>query len=275
MSDTRSFSERMGLVQPRTILQVEALDERLRNRLLNGFDEVGPPFEVDENDYGSPITPFPHWLWDRFWGRPLRELDVARARSEVAGIFKGGRWNTVYDLLQFTLTWDHHRWRKGHYVAVCNRILAEELAGYRLVDNVIVPVTSEVELQALEATLSEALPSAREHMHRALALFADRDNPNYSNVIAEAVTAAEGQLKEITGKGTPADAVAQLKKMGGGHHPAFLQAFLNLYGWASNDKSGIRHAGDGSPAPDQALAKVALVTCSAFVNYLQELRSKK
>jgi hypothetical protein len=274
MGDTRSFSERMGLVQPRTVLQVESLDERLRSRLLNCFDTVGPPFEVSVRAASGSGMAFPHWLWDRFWGRSLRGFEVTRAHFELQGIFNGGIWNTVYDLLQFALTWHHHEWVKSRYIAACNQVLREELAGYLFVDGVIVQVTEPIEIEAIEDTLSKASPSAREHMRNALTLFADRDNPNYAKVIQEAVTAAEGQLQQLTGKSKVADGLAELKKAGG-HHPAFLLSFGNLYGWASNDKTGIRHAGDGSSAPSQALAKVALVTCSAFVNYLEELRAKK
>ena len=51
-------------------------------------------------------------------------------------------------------------------------------------------------------------------------------------------------------------------------HPALKQAFLKLYAYTS-DANGIRHAnGIGEGNSSFIEAKYMLVSCSAFINYL-------
>jgi hypothetical protein len=68
-------------------------------------------------------------------------------------------------------------------------------------------------------------------------------------------------------KVTLGDALKQLEKRGMRLHPALKEAFLKLYGFASNE-AGVRHGTSKPSDVDQSLANFMLVTCSAFVNYL-------
>ncbi|MEI3844903.1 MULTISPECIES: hypothetical protein [unclassified Microbacterium] len=52
-------------------------------------------------------------------------------------------------------------------------------------------------------------------------------------------------------------------------HPALKAAWLEMYGWTSDD-DGIRPGGIEAAGADQALAKYVLVTSSAFVSLLIE-----
>jgi hypothetical protein len=154
-------------------------------------------------------------------------------------------------------------------------VLEQERSAYRLIEGALVRITNKAEMQSVEEAL-KSHPLATVHMDRALKLFAERETPNYAKVIQEAVSAVEAQLQELTGKSKVADGVAELNKLGrGAHHKSLLNGFTKIYGWTSEDGSGIRHAGKGEPAPTQALAKYTLVTCSAFVNYLEELRATR
>lgn len=97
----------------------------------------------------------------------------------------------------------------------------------------------------------------------------DRDQPDYRNSIKESISAIEALCKKISGneKGTLGDCLKVIEDRG--HiHPAMKRAFLQLYGYTS-DQGGIRHAlADGNEAPTLEEARYMLVICCAFSNYL-------
>ncbi len=154
-----------------------------------------------------------------------------------------------------------------------NRILKEEASAYRIIDNLVVPVTSEEELATIEEVLNLPYDSVRIHIAKGLSLYANRKNPDYENSIKESISAVEAMccvITETTGaQATLGTAIKQLKNKGVHIHNAMEKAFLSLYGYTS-DETGIRHGGiefNNAPAED---AKYMLITCSAFINYLIE-----
>lgn len=157
-----------------------------------------------------------------------------------------------------------------------NDTFERELVGYRFLNSLVTPITDEAELNAIKQALAED-SNARDHLHKAVKLFSDRDAPDYANSIKESVTAVEALCANITGvtgkDSTLGSALQHLTDAGVAIHPALQRAFSNLYGYTS-DAMGIRHAGqiDGESATF-AEAKFMLVACSAFVNYLLELKA--
>ena len=56
-------------------------------------------------------------------------------------------------------------------------------------------------------------------------------------------------------------------------HKALKDGYSKLYGWTSNDE-GIRHSIMDEPSLSQEDAVYMLVSCSAFINYLNEKARK-
>lgn len=150
-----------------------------------------------------------------------------------------------------------------------NRIFEREYVGYRFVDDIIVPITNDTEIQAIEAASNVKCESVNSHLKKALVLISDRSSPDYENSIKESISAVEAICVQIIGKGaTLGAALKQLEKNGVNIHPSMKSAFEKLYGYTS-DASGIRHAGDiGGSTSTFEEAKFMLVSCSAFINYL-------
>src|SRR5258708_2979163 len=69
-------------------------------------------------------------------------------------------------------------------------------------------------------------------------------------------------------KATLGDALKKLEEIGISLHPALKSAFSQLYGYTS-DASGIRHSLLAQSVLDLEDAKLMLVLCSAFVNFLK------
>lgn len=126
-----------------------------------------------------------------------------------------------------------------------------------------------MEIQAIEETQSLGGPFdlASMHIQKALQLLSHRESPDYPNSIKESITAVEAACRVVSGQ-PKATLSSALDKIGDeSAHPALRFAFDKLYGWTS-DASGIRHAMTGDPSVGFALAKLILVDCSAFTNYL-------
>lgn len=108
-------------------------------------------------------------------------------------------------------------------------------------------------------------------MKKALNLYSDRFSPDYENSIKESISAVESMCCIITGEtGKSATLGATLKKLEKHNiyiHEAMKSAFEKLYGYTS-DENGIRHGGIDFKGATSDDARYMLVSCSAFINYL-------
>lgn len=277
------FSERYGYVSPRTAIQFESMDDALRNKLWNVlkiyyWDGVGrSPGAFGGGYYLSSERNRPYKIYcDRLWFSYLKEpLDTLPDEWEhivkrLRGYFFDAEWYGVYDFLEFTASQFPHENDRERYKfrETCNKVLEQEKAAYRFVEDQIAPITEESELQAIEeATAEESL--VRTHLQRALAMLSDRSKPDYRNSVKESISAVESLASEITGNSN--GTLGQLLKEMERHmvlHSAMKGAFDKLYGYSS-DEDGIRHALTEKDTVDFEDAKFMLVACSAFVNYVR------
>jgi hypothetical protein len=180
-----------------------------------------------------------------------------------------GEWFEVYDLLEYLVSIQTGTIRDRQLADIYNRCLERNLAGYRIIGNLVVPIDSETELTAIQDGLDAAKPiaGARLHLAKALTLLADRENPDYANSVKESISAVESTCAVITGKQTLGEALKHLGARGVTIHRALEKAWSSMYGYTS-DAGGVRHAAIAAPDIDQAVAKYFLITCSAFISLL-------
>ncbi len=271
------FSERYGFTQPRQAIQKDDMDAALRNRLwdavhlwyLSGWVESG----VDVTELEDSTHALLFQLWHSLFKIPwdgIADSSTEHVRDEIRRRFFACAWWEVYNLLEFLAA--NLGASQEDFFSMCNRVLEEEKSAYRFVGTEIAPITSEEEIAAIEAALSdtEGLPAVRAHLQTTLQLFADRKEPDYRNSIKEAISAVESLARLICGKekATLGDALKRIEKHTKvGLHPALKAAFEKLYGYTS-DEHGIRHAMTEDANVGQAEAQYMLVACSAFVSYL-------
>ena len=154
-----------------------------------------------------------------------------------------------------------------------NDVLKQEYVGYRFVDSILIPIANELETDEVAQAIKIPYDNVNKHLKKAMRYISDRNNPDYENVIKESLSAVEAMCLNILGeKGTLGDALKKLQKNNKYKlHPALENGFEKIYGYASDDDSGIRHsAGLGGSDSTFAEARFMLVACSAFVNYLKE-----
>ena len=131
-------------------------------------------------------------------------------------------------------------------------------------------ITNPQEIEMLETALTDSqFVGVETHLQRALALYAQRDDPDYRNSIKESISAVESIAKIISGKpkASLSDALKEIdskKRL----HASLKEGFIKLYGYTSN-ADGIRHSAMDKPNLDAADARYFLLSCTSFINYLK------
>lgn len=267
----QTFSQRKGYKPVRQVLQLEGMDDTLRISLWNILDALfwrQSDFLYASRPKVAKIWNFSDSLWFIHFKQPIdQKPDSAHKIVEfIRNHFFTCQWYEVYDFLEFVVQY----FKNEDYTTALNIILQDELAGYRIVSNVVTDVTNEIEIELLETTLADnEFPAVKAHLQRALELLSNKEQPDYRNSIKESISAVESLVKEITGnpKATLGNALGHIEKSGK-MHPALKQALSSLYGYTS-DENGIRHAMLEEPNISAAEAKFMLLSCTSFINYLK------
>ena len=210
-------------------------------------------------------------LWNNFFKLPIDSIPTYwwQIHDKIREIYSSLEWYEVYDFIEFIANNYPDPKINEEFIEECNKVLEEELSGYRFVGRKITPITAEEEISEIEQALKSPIDSIRIHVETALKLMSDRKSPDYRNSIKESISAVEALCKIIAKdeKATLGKALDIIESKIG-LHKALKRAFDSLYGYTSTAE-GIRHA-----LLDEKVnltfedAKFMLVSCSAFINYL-------
>lgn len=279
----KPFSERVGAVSARKSFQIDDMDDALRNSLWNEIYEFyryesSPPWVR----VASTVAKHVHKV-------PVDSVDVSptQALRWFRSAFFEGPWYKTYEIIEhlcviendqssvmFTIFGDLTQYR--HRVALLrsklNSVLERELSGYRFIDNVLTPISSPIEVAAVENAISDLEENgqigARQHLLTALELLGMKPTPDYRNSIKESISSIEAIVNRIAG--TSGNGVANaLDRISEKYpiHGALKTSLKSLYGYTS-DESGIRHSLQEEVNVGYEEAAFMLVTCSAFASFL-------
>lgn len=282
------FSQRQGIKPIKNVMQVDSMDDDLRNTLWNNlcfhyWDNVHRHYISEFSMYCPSIEVLLKRIWHNYYKKPIDTMnDIwSHTYDEIRNYFFSYKWNEVYDFIEFVAnSYPSNRNDLANikFMRACNFVLQDEVAVYRFVGGRIAQITSETEIAEIEKALSvpDSLKPIKIHLKTALDLLADRTSPDYRNSIKESISAVEALCKIIikNDKATLRDAIETIekgKKMK--MHPALGRAFKELYSY-TNAAEGIRHGLSDEPNLDLEDARFMLVSCSAFINYLIVKSSK-
>ena len=265
------FSQRSGFQAVRSVVQVESVDQVLCNGIWNvlytHFFKYMDTVSTDQR-----AMTLSRLFWCDYYKRPITSLprhpkDLYTEIMERA--LANSPWYEIYDLCEVVIMLE------GGNPGICNDlndVLQKEMSGYRVVNQMIVPLVNDVEIDAVDSAMTLEGPFApvARHLATALSFLSDRSNPNHRNSIKESISAVEA-MSQILG-GTPSElgkALKAVESRGIVINGAVKSAFKSLYGFTS-DEAGIRHAlTEDSLGVDADDAKFMLVACSAFINLLR------
>lgn len=273
----------MGIIPAEKILQIESIDEDLRNSLwsiLTAFywDKFNrrkfDMMERSDDIYGSNLGGLFQMLWLHYFKKPIDTIprlfyDDHGGLGILRRYFFDAEWYEVYDFIEFVSLHGPED-IKDKFISACNNFLEKENSAYRFVDGRIAEISSKDEISEIEGAISKSTPyyGVKQHLSSAISMLSDRSNPDYRNSIKESISAVESLCKNISGdkKATLSGALKILESKGA-MHPALKSAFSSLYGY-TNDSNGIRHALLEESNLTSADARFMLISCSAFINYV-------
>ena len=264
------FSERYGYLNPREVIIREEITDPILNSILNWHEIV----------YGN-YTIFDDRIFDRekiekqIWVFFLNNrLDLFQHRGLFIRkyfIDNDIAWYKKLDLIETFCIYASTISPKAElFIDFLNGEFERHNFAYRIVKNRIVEITSKDEIEAIDKALTTSVDGVKTHLQTALKLMsASQGKPDYRNSIKESISAVECLCREITGTSTLDDALKCLIKKGIVINPQMKQGFEKLYYYTSDKRTGIRHAlMDDENAPTSAEATYMLITCSAFINYI-------
>lgn len=282
-----SFSERYGYVKPVEVLQKDDISHELAKSLCSCYDLLSRTFNeitISTEDYENLEkhlwVDFLHERYDDFYhGYGSHEVVATNFLQDETV-----QWFRKFDLIEKTLDYlkrvyfDNPRNRHPQmqqviyaFVRNMNHFLKDLNYGYRVVDNLIIPVSSDEEVDTIKKAISDSRDNVKVHLHTALELYSKRPDADYRNSIKESISAIEAFCREQTGESTLGPALKNLEKKGIVIPKMLVVAFEKLYAYTCQPDNGIRHAlmdEDGTYVPGQEEAMFMLVSCSAFLNYL-------
>ncbi len=295
------FSDRMGIKPINTEMQLTSLDGRSRIQLFNKLKWTASSVINFVYEEGVTRNSELHFVFWRFVREDLYSQPTKSPFSADGDMEYEDAWEVIKDTflddsdydsvltvleavaqflmgLQKSVVVDPRR--KTDVFRELNNVLEQEYVGYRFIKGRLSPITNDIEKASIEEAGTSQYKAVNQHIDKALKLLSDRQKPDYENSIKESISAVESECEIITGlSGTNATLGNTLKRLedsGVTIHPALKSAFEKIYGYAS-DKDGIRHGGKGieligGKGSTFEEAKYMLVSCSAFVNYLEGCR---
>jgi len=275
------FSNREGITQVKTVIQIDSIDEDLRNGLWNALTIY---YFHKSSGY---LSAFPELnalstkLWHNYfkWTLDNRSDFWPDIYTQLRDYFFRCKWFEVYNFIEFIAAncpEESDEDKNSKFMAFCNSVLEQEVSAYRFVGEKITKITSQKEIDEIEEALKDtkSIKNVNLHLETALEKLADKKSPDYRNSIKESISAVEAICNLIAGNKdtTLGQALKDIEKKIK-LHGALKSAFNSMYGYTSS-ADGIRHALLDETNLDFEDAKFMLVSCSAFINYLLSKASK-
>lgn len=278
------FSDRRGIKQLNTKMQLDELDRRTRIGIANLIREW-----YDDKNFSIYQFTFCERLLKDIYSEfvddqsryIIRYQNNDFIESYIYLPISANSYDEVLTVVEYVtnyfLQWQMSQHQKGvfyydsiDYKAEINKLFQREYVGYRFIDGEITPISDDIEVAEIEKSLDIEFQGCKSHIKKALGFLSDRENPDYKNSIKESISAVESicQIIAQNSKATLGEALKKLEEHGVKIHEAMKKSFSSLYGYTS-DEGGIRHC-EGMFESNVTFeeAKFMLVSCSAFVNYL-------
>lgn len=278
------FSQRIGITHSSKTIQLDSVDEELKNGLWNIYKTF---FSTPLNDIlytrsyelNEAELYYINSLWHSFFKLPIDSAPNSpdNLREYLRRwYFANAKWYEIYDFLEFSINLfskNEYSLDLGEIEDYFNNVLEREFAGYRFINGHIAPITNSHEINELNEAIEytdtfTALSGCNTHLISALSKISVKINPDYRNSIKESISAVESLAKVLSGKtsDTLNSAIDRIKgklKI----HRSLEHGLKNLYNYTS-DADGIRHGLMDDSNCDFEDAKFMLISCSAFINYL-------
>ena len=269
-----SFSDRNGKINPKNI-QIDDFDSETRTVLntkcwdiFNKYTEQ--KFKTSRHEYRSTYDGqfrsfIGDYLINNILNIPCNEnVNFDALKKYFNNIFEQSKYNVILDVIEIIVSTIHLN-NKNLYDEF-NLLFEENFVGYRFMNNIICPISNEIEKNEIESAFTTKYEKVNIHIMKALELLSDRDNPDYHNSIKESYIAIE-TLGNINGDGHIRDNLRKIIKSNNISNQLYksIDHFIDFV----NTEPGVRHDNNNESHEitfDEA--KFCLVIASGIINYL-------
>lgn len=281
------FSERYGYTKASDVIIREKITPEIQNAICSCYDKLPDLFNeviVYYQDAKAEYKNLEEYLWVYFLNERAANFSDGYKYHVVATVYiedKSNAWYKKLDIIEKTIQYLRNFDAKNHnfysvasnFIKLLNSAFERLNFAYRTINDAIVEITSEQEIKTIEIAIDNSARNVKMHLNRALELYAQRPNGDYRNSIKESISAVEAFCREKTGENTLGKALNKLEKNGIVFPDVLKTAFEKLYAYTNQPDAGIRHAlmddtGVYTPKAEEAI--FMLVSCSAFINYLNK-----
>ena len=261
-----SFSKRYNFEKEK-IIQINDMDNDLRTSLLNII------YLHFFKDQFYPQIDFLVPIWIKILKKDVSELDYLRNAEQKFRILKreffNNEWYKIYDIIELII----HTSSSSDKISLIknfNDMLEMENSAYRIINEVVVPITDEIEIQEIEKVfcLDNKFKSVKDQINQALILLSDKKDPDYKNSFKESISAVESLCKIILNedKISLGQALRKIENDNKYEINGSLKAgFFFFFCFASTE---VRHGSIKEDEIDYDLSKFMVVACCALINYL-------
>ena len=278
-----TFSQREGKASLPEIMQLGKIPQRFRQMIwlyidqhINNITHISGDFyemNIDKDisqvfwEFKFDILKIPHDKIEQH--KPHGDKKFARQ------ILLHGSYDEVFTFLEYIL---RHRECSVHLSTEIRALFDSHSLAYHVVNfgdfpTIIIRTnreTGETTQKAIEEIRDGCMDGATTHLRQA----AEHINSGrYADAITHSIHAVESVARFIDPKssGTLGPALQSLEQANVLKHPALKQAFLNLYGYTS-DEQGLRHALLDQDAANVGLDEAVFMfgACAAFAAYLTQ-----
>ena len=281
------FSERYGYTKASDVIIREKITPEIQNAICSCYDKLPDLFNeviAYYQDAKAEYQNLEEYLWVYFLNERAANFSDGYKYHVVATVYiedKSNAWYKKLDIIEKTIQYLRNFDAKNHkfysvasnFIKLLNSAFERLNFAYRIINDEIVEITSEQEIKTIEIAIDNSARNVKMHLNRALELYAQRPDGDYRNSIKESISAVEAFCREKTGENTLGKALNKLEKNGIVFPDVLKHAFDKLYAYTNQPDAGIRHAlmddtGVYTPKAEETI--FMLVSCSAFINYLNK-----
>lgn len=278
------FSERYGYTKPSDVIIRERITPEIQNAIYNCFFYLIEKLSFGDTKYSRYNYTYNNIeteVWVHFFNGKKTSYEYQFILNRIED--DTYEWYKKLDLIEYFISVFTDYVTNNNinsYIRICiefidrlNKEFKRLNFAYRMIDGLIVEVTSDQEIKAIEDALNSDSENIRNHLHKALELYSKRPEGDFCNSIKESISAVEVFCREKTGEDTLGQALNKLESKGIVIHKLLKSAFDKLYAYTNQPDTGVRHAlmdKDGDYVPQAEEALFMLVSCSTFINYLNK-----
>ena len=248
------FSERYGYTKPSEVLIREKMTKEIENALCSSFDVLEE--NLRRGNYANSTKIYKDmelFLWTDFLNQRYNDFftDYGGHMIIATQVLRDSRyeWFRKLNMVELSVKWLFAIGEKDPLLIKLTNAFTSRINheferlnyAYRFVEREIVEISSKEEIVAIEKAIKNSENNIRLHLQSALSLLDEIENSGIS--------------------------IPKVLKLG----------FDKLYGYTNNKDTGIRHAlmdNDGTYIPSSSEAIFMIVSCSAFINYLNAKKSQ-